>query len=681
MASLSSRQRRAKQVAERESRRKEQLRKRIAEKRGSIAESEQEIARGQKIIAEREEEIARLDREMYLMIQDAGLGTFVGGITEAVGETLERRGQLVRRDAERMYVHKDDVESARQAVCDAFELGPKDASVSYVFERMLRASLDEEAPALLSRLGRAVANYVIVAAEDDGSLGSKAEALRAFTSRVALGKLLDELRITRLQDDQIVEIALLMEEQRLREVRDLKLIAGRNTGKLGEVVARIRQARATGLAVVRSKKHPEAARASAWESLVSMIGAGDSAFALHRGELGLPTEETLDEEKARCRDVMRRWRSGSASMVGAIDEITSVLVSNPITQTGYLSVPPGELHSAPAAHTMLHGATIGTHRAFSGMAASWEDADLMSLGQRLWYDSYRLLDEQPSVHRIGQAVEQLYASASTTKRASAVAIAQFAALWAHDAFQKVITTHTYGATLMCSDASHATLEDLPLPWRAFMVAVPDGLLAFTSSSGQQVEYRRILVRVSPGQASMVLYDPASGAGGAESAIVTQGAPNIGELLFDEAFEGTSDLVDRIPSNAPEMRALKLAKRLVTGLLMTMAYTNNFRSSKPSPPRTAGSGREPGEGPEHRTTFVGKPLKIDLRAKVASYLNAAGGNGRANARMPSVQVLVRGHFKRQVIGVGRKGRKVIHVLPYWKGDRDAPILTKPRMVVG
>ena len=33
-------------------------------------------------------------------------------------------------------------------------------------------------------------------------------------------------------------------------------------------------------------------------------------------------------------------------------------------------------------------------------------------------------------------------------------------------------------------------------------------------------------------------------------------------------------------------------------------------------------------------------------------------------------------KRQVVGIGRTGRKVIWVEPYWRGPEEAPILTRP-----
>lgn len=46
-----------------------------------------------------------------------------------------------------------------------------------------------------------------------------------------------------------------------------------------------------------------------------------------------------------------------------------------------------------------------------------------------------------------------------------------------------------------------------------------------------------------------------------------------------------------------------------------------------------------------------------------------------------QSCVRGHYKRQVIGVGRSGRKVIWIEPYWRGPEGAPLLVRPYEFTG
>jgi len=310
------------------------------------------------------------------------------------------------------------------------------------------------------------------------------------------------------------------------------------------------------------------------------------------------------------------------------------------------------------------GTPRGFRNAFSGLCDSWSDKDLMALGLSLWNASYRLFPDNvdEAVEAITDTVSRLYAPATRAKRTSAVTLAQFAAAWANDAFQVVVTTHTYAAALMCSDADGDAIRDLHMPWRAFMVKVPDGLLR----TGQ-VDWRRVLIYTTPAGAAMHVYAQEGNVG-----LIVYAGSSIAKVLEDSLDDDpTMAALDQ-----DQRRVLRLARRLVIGLLMAMTYTDNFRRS---PQRHGGeSQREPGSQPEHRITFVGKPLKIDCRGKVRSFLDGTqrgGGKGRA----PSVQVLVRGFFRRQVIGVGRSGRKVIWVEPFWRGAEGAPILTKPKKV--
>ena len=119
------------------------------------------------------------------------------------------------------------------------------------------------------------------------------------------------------------------------------------------------------------------------------------------------------------------------------------------------------------------------------------------------------------------------------------------------------------------------------------------------------------------------------------------------------------------------RVVVLAQRYVLGLLIMMQSHPNFGGPKerPVPPT---SKRRDGP-PKHRTFMLGRPIDVDCRAAIREYVE-----GRRRGA-PSVQTLVIGHHKRQVIGVGRTGRKLIWVQPYWRGPEDAPILVRPRRI--
>jgi hypothetical protein len=309
---------------------------------------------------------------------------------------------------------------------------------------------------------------------------------------------------------------------------------------------------------------------------------------------------------------------------------------------------------------------VGYLHAFAGLCATWDDKELQMLGSSLWKQT-RKLDGQSASEAIGNYIDKLYAPAARSKRAVAQTFAIFATVWAVHAFQKIVTTHTYAAALMCSDASRESVEDIEIPWSAFMIVVPDGILA---------DYTRILIAAHAGvEATLVIYSQGKDSGLNLSPIVTQLGPTLADLLFDDPETVLGPSGEETIVRTKEVRVLRLAKRLVAGLLLSMQNQDNMKRNK-NPPARNGKGNDRSGPPEHRIVFVGRPLKVDCRPAVRAYLERGGGKRGGPA---SVQVLVRGHFKRQVIGVSRLGRKVVWIEPYWRGDEEAPILTRPKLV--
>lgn len=245
----------------------------------------------------------------------------------------------------------------------------------------------------------------------------------------------------------------------------------------------------------------------------------------------------------------------------------------------------------------------------------------------------------------------------------------FLAKWAHHAFPRIVTTHTYAAALMGTTVTRDILEDLEVQWKAFEVVIPNGLLIVDG-----LDYSRIRIRITDhedpsltGWSEMWLYTMDTKAG-------------MGLSVHTLAERSLADLLATgLQGKEPLERAAFLARRLVSGLLLAMQYPNNF-SDKKQKKRTQVAREFKREDPKHRVVMVGSPVKVDARPMVARFLRVQTGR-RTNYAPPSVQSWVRGHYKRQVIGIGRNGRKVIHVEGYWRGDENAPILTRPQKVSG
>lgn len=315
----------------------------------------------------------------------------------------------------------------------------------------------------------------------------------------------------------------------------------------------------------------------------------------------------------------------------------------------------------------------------------WSDAELTRTGVALWEKTYKLgLDDGETI-RAARQVAIDWAEHARGKgilvnehRVGVVeSVCGFSAKWAVHAFQRITTTHTYAAALMCSDADKEVLEDIEMQWHAFMVVLPNGLLTyFDEERGVDNEYNRILVASFKDNASIILLN--QNGNKSSHRLVVQISDSIAKVLDVKDVDlvhalGTESIQER--TKVKVQRIMILAKRLVAGLLLALQHQDNFKS-KTHPARNPKNPREPGE-PAHRVVFVGKPLKVDCRPSIGDYIR--NGSPKRKGAPPAVQFIVRGHYKRQVVGVGRMGRKVIWIEPFWKGSIDAPILTRPKKV--
>lgn len=322
-----------------------------------------------------------------------------------------------------------------------------------------------------------------------------------------------------------------------------------------------------------------------------------------------------------------------------------------------------------AARALAGGWDKPTKRVFSG--ESW-DKDMMGMGTALWDQTYKLGMDDAGARTVVDKHSAVMRRKHPDLGTDLVPVLRFAAKWACHAFQRVMTSHTYAAALMCSDADRQSVETIELQWSAFMVVVPDGVLVARDGQGQVHDFTRVTVAIYDGEAELMLYAPVRGK---EGFAVTGDGQTCSDLT--DLLTGGDEELDQGTEMA---RAKVMAKRLVVGLLLAMQHADNFkqRVSRARGAHVAKNARDPDYEPEHRTVIVGSPIQIDCRAQVARYIRH--GRGRSGKHSPpSVQVLVRGHYRRQVVGIGRLGRKVIWIQPFWRGAKDAPILSRPKLV--
>jgi hypothetical protein len=310
----------------------------------------------------------------------------------------------------------------------------------------------------------------------------------------------------------------------------------------------------------------------------------------------------------------------------------------------------------------------------------WDDMQLTQVGVALWEKTYKLGDGDTEAAFVARKIAEQWARDQGTVPETRLRIYEditcFAAKWAVHAFQRITTTHTYAAALMCSDADKAVLSDIELQWSAFMVCIPNGLLSYVDEKGIKHEYNRILVGAYDKSASLILINQHGD--WSQPNILSHYGNNIADVLtVTEDYDDGNIIIDDSVKDKIQ-RITTLARRLVAGLLLALQTKENFES-KTHGGKSAKKGRLHAE-PAHRVVFVGGALKVDCRPAVATFIAKGRSNrGHGPHAAPSFQTLVRGHFRRQVCGTGRRDRKVIFIQPFWKGDENLPILTRPKRV--
>ena len=293
------------------------------------------------------------------------------------------------------------------------------------------------------------------------------------------------------------------------------------------------------------------------------------------------------------------------------------------------------------------------------------DREAMEVGSRIWGHTFGAgLSERESWDLVTDRRETGNQNMSAWDSEQLIGRLFGWAQWAHAGFPMLDIEEKYAAALMASDGAEAASEDVVVPWQHFHIRVPRGLLVDGDVCFDRIWFGRGLYLPGTEMASWVSWMRMMDSDSALEQAVA--APNLGTLLLGDqnntaSFAGNSEA---------RQRCVKLARRLTIGALYTLQFTNNFRWHDRKLKKHIVGRNGP---PTHRVAIVGRPIHVDCRSWVREYV--ATGKGKS----PTVQSLVRGHYKRQVVGVSRSGRKVIWVEPYWRGPEDAPILVRPLRV--
>lgn len=233
-------------------------------------------------------------------------------------------------------------------------------------------------------------------------------------------------------------------------------------------------------------------------------------------------------------------------------------------------------------------------------------------------------------------------------------------LWAQSGAQSVVLPNSLAAALASTSVGDA-LDGAKLPWTAFEIPIPPGLVPTEAGDVTSV----FVGDLSQGWKSKLWQGAnerriftACYVAGPYCAFVT--AESVAELLSPDDISQFDDYVidDALPdtSLARERRIWTVLKQLVAGVVLTV---EQCRAETPAAyaPRAL---RVKRERVNPNAFVIGKPLKLDCRNDVREYVL-----GRKRSA-PRVCTIVRGHWVRQPHGPGQSLRRVQWRKPHPRG---------------
>lgn len=258
---------------------------------------------------------------------------------------------------------------------------------------------------------------------------------------------------------------------------------------------------------------------------------------------------------------------------------------------------------------------------------------------------------------------------------------QFSARWVQQAMPVVEVGHKLAAALLCSTPHPSAKEFFQSPWKAWLIRVPPGLIQMLDSSRLHMEdMQTIKVYTLVNQEGNLVWNYIASSNSMHIQLPSLSGDSIFDSIDDfVTYENENE--NEIKIDQIDVRAVALASRLIRGCTMMLvdpmerlAYRQaSGVSSKTLKMRAAKFGKSASHQPHWIDRYViTAPVTVDLRETVRKYMVGE----RAS---PSVQSLVRGHWRAQAHGPKRLLRKMIWIEPHFRGDETLPIATRPHVL--
>jgi hypothetical protein len=247
----------------------------------------------------------------------------------------------------------------------------------------------------------------------------------------------------------------------------------------------------------------------------------------------------------------------------------------------------------------------------------------------------------------------------------------------------------FAASLLVSTITDEVLNDLKMPWPAFMLSVPEGLLeTWDPNSKTNIPICKIFAAQSTKDITSVPNSAKGFVGNWMFFATTKtpislwrfGVTPAGLMMENNEFKEETETHESmrgvldfsLETTDLDSRVSGMIGKLIvtTCIALTMKELVSERQHRPKNKHKKQNTQEP----EARIYTVGKPTVIDFRERVKQYLR-----GERRSKDLEVQHMVQGHFKRQPFGKNRVERKTIWIEPYYRGPEDAAIAIHPHIL--
>ena len=248
------------------------------------------------------------------------------------------------------------------------------------------------------------------------------------------------------------------------------------------------------------------------------------------------------------------------------------------------------------------------------------------------------------------------------------------ATWVHCGMPLVqLAGHRYAAALAATAVPHNI--EIRNPWPVFMIELPTGMFC-TDWEGEDEPLTHVTISRIPAEQCLNTDHDLWNISAHSSAGV---ALHRWRQPIEEMLDG--DVEEDAPTGAFDQamtsrdgRTLSLLTRIVFNTCILMSDPVNVRPIGKHPKNTSPGNVRLMKEPECRVYRVGKPIQLDVRPAIQDYLN-----GKRHGASPTVQFVVRGHWRNQACGPKLSSHKTIWIQPYWKGPEEAPINIRPHII--